>query len=220
MSFFSNALLTALLTLYFASMGQAATVKDVFNGDLLGTNQRYFESVAGIPRESLGDEHNFRIQGCNITATIGGGKVSALRMELTDKCEADLSTFIGTYAPPVNRILTADIFIGSYGGPLNYSADCLSMCGNSYDPSVYASWQGPRAAGFMEVILEVELADDNAINASNIWEEHMTAAMGEDYVINTRFNCDRRFDPVANQAFKDIKITAITVGHGLKTPSC
>ena len=56
---------------------------EVFNGEMLGTNQRYFESIAGIPRESFGDEHKFRVQGCNITATITEDTVSALRLELT-----------------------------------------------------------------------------------------------------------------------------------------
>lgn len=91
MPLFFKALIAAILTCSFATSAQAADVKEVFNGDLLGTNQRYFESIAGIPRESFGGQHSFKVQGCNITATIGGGKVSALRMELTDKCQADLT---------------------------------------------------------------------------------------------------------------------------------
>lgn len=77
----------------------AASVAEVFTGDMLGTNQRYFESVAGIPRESNGNDHRFKVQGCDITATVEGGKVSKLRLELTPKCQADLTQFVGTYAP-------------------------------------------------------------------------------------------------------------------------
>ena len=51
-------------------VAHAASVAEVFTGDMLGTNQRYFESIAGIPRESFGDEHKFKVQGCDITATV------------------------------------------------------------------------------------------------------------------------------------------------------
>ncbi|CAM5554748.1 hypothetical protein [Eoetvoesiella caeni] len=221
MSFFlKNFIATILIGLPVAA-AHTAEVSEIFNGDMLGTNQRYFESIAGIPRESYGDDHVFRIQGCNITARMGGGKVSSLYMKLTDKCRPDLTTFIAGYAPPPGRTLTAGAFIeSSKSGMLTYTADCLRSCGNASAPTVYAHWQGPRAANFTEVVLEVALIDDNAIDASNVWEKHITAAVSEDYVLGTKFNCDRRFDAVANQAFKNVKVTAIAVGHGLKTPGC
>lgn len=215
-----NVLFAIILTSSFSGAALAADVQEVFSGDMLGTNQRYFESVAGVPRESYGDDHLFRVKGCDITATIGGGKVDALRMELSDKCQVDLSSFIGSYAPAPGGTLTAGTFSAAAGAGLSYSANCLSMCGNAYDPSVYAIWQGPRAADFTEVILEVVLADDKAIDAANLWEKHMVAAEGEEYVMDTRFNCDNRFDEVALLAFKDIQITALTIGHHLKTPGC
>lgn len=114
----------------------AASVAQVFTGDMLGTNQRYFESVAGIPRESFGDEHKFKVQGCDITATIEGGTVSKLRMELTPKCQADLTQFVGSFAPTPGKPLTVGAFNASSGGGLSYSASCLSMCGNAADPSL------------------------------------------------------------------------------------
>lgn len=103
-------------------VAHAASVAEVFNGDMLGTNQRYFESVAGIPRESNGDEHIFKVQGCDITATVEGGKVGKLRIELTPKCQADLTQFVGTYAPAPDNPLTVGAFIASSGGGLSYSA--------------------------------------------------------------------------------------------------
>src|SRR5690606_13722820 len=92
MSHLLRALITSMLVGTFSTAAQAANVKDVFNGDMLGTTQRHFESLAGVPRQSLGDEHTFRVQGCDITATIRGGNVSALQMALSDKCRADLRT--------------------------------------------------------------------------------------------------------------------------------
>lgn len=204
-----------------ASEKEVGGIKDFFNGKFLGVNRQYFESVLGVPRESYGDQHEFRIQGCDITATITGDKVSALHMALTDKCSPDLTTFIGSYAPPPTRPLTAGSFVeASGGGTLRYSADCLSLCGNAYTPSVYARWDGPRAIDFMEVVLDVALINDDALRAAEVWQERMTRIANETYVSEGRFNCDNRFDPIANEAFKNIRVTGITIGHNLKTPSC
>ncbi|PYY84818.1 hypothetical protein DNK59_16360 [Pseudomonas sp. TKO26] len=198
----------------------AASVAEVFNGEMLGTNQRYFESVAGIPRESFGDEHKFKVQGCDITATVEGGTVSKLRMELTPKCQADLTQFVGTFAPAPGKPLTVGAFSASSGGGLSYSASCLSMCGNAADPSFYAHWEGPRAIGFREVLLEVVLASDPALDAANQWEAQMRKAEGEDYVMETRFNCDRKYDAAAQKAFEKVQVSAVTIGTELKASGC
>lgn len=73
---------------------------------------------------------------------------------------------------------------------------------------------------FFEVMLEVTLVESDAIVAAGAWRDHMIQAVNEDYVLETRFNCDNRFDAVANETFKRIKVTGITIGHGLKAPGC
>ncbi|NLY35276.1 MAG: hypothetical protein GX040_11255 [Alcaligenaceae bacterium] len=214
MSLLPKMLIASTLISPFANAVQAKTVKEVFNGDMLGTTQRYFESIAGIPRKSSGNEHSFRVQGCNITATIDNNDVSALRIELNDKCQADLSTFIDSYAPPANTPLTVGAFEFDN---FTFMADCLGMCGNAYDPSVYALWEGPHAINFMEVLLEFKLVSDAAIDAATAWKNHMEQAAGENYVMDARFNCDDRFNTQGYNAFKKVTPTAITIGHGLST---
>ncbi|WP_315141362.1 hypothetical protein [Achromobacter marplatensis] len=208
--------LTLGILMVGAGVSQAATVKEVFNANMLGTNQRYFESVAGIPRESNGNDHLFLVQNCPITATIGGGKVSALRMELANGCEADLQSFIGEYAPKAGQPITP----GAFGRGQRYTASCLTECGNAVDPSAYALWVAPRAAGGLEVLMEMVLAGGKAADAADQWEAHMKKAAGNDYVINTKFNCETRFDDVAEAAFKDVPVNAITIGYGLPTERC
>ncbi|WP_236176392.1 hypothetical protein [Pseudomonas qingdaonensis] len=197
-----------------------ATVAQVFNGEMLGTNLRFFESVAGVARTSFGDTHTYKVQGCEITATAGGGTVSELRMELSPTCKADLSTFIGDFAPPAAQPLTFGAMAGSSGGGLEFYASCLSMCGNAADPSVYALWQGPRAVGFTEVLLEVVLVDDEASAAAGHWSEAMQKAKGDDFVMDTRFNCERTFDEVAQASFDKVKVNAVTIGTELTKPGC
>lgn len=220
----SRALLALCSTLALSAvpvLAQAqATVAQVFNGEMLGSNLRYFESVAGVARTSAGDSHTYRVQGCEITATAGGGTVNTLRMELSPTCQADLNSFIGDFAPPAGNDLTFGAMAESTGGYLEFYASCLSMCGNAADPSAYALWQGPRAIGFTEVLLEVVLAGDDSLAAANQWEAAMHKAKGEDFVMETRFNCERSFDEVAQHSFKNVKVNAVTIGTELYKPGC
>lgn len=203
-----------------AKLAGAGTVTEVFNGDMLGTNQSYFESIAGIPRESWGDDHIFRVQGCEITASIQNERVTGLRLVLSPDCRADLSSFIGSYAPASDSVLTFGAFEAASGGGLNYLADCLTMCGNAYDPSVYAHCLGPRTAEFLEVKLEAVQVDDQALAAASVWQDHMTEAMGEDWVVDARFNCDSRFNSVARLALAEVPVTAVSIGYQLEVPGC
>lgn len=59
-----------------------------------------------------------------------------------------------------------------------FYADCLDLCGNAYDPSVYALWEGPHAVSFTQVMLEVVLAGDQAVNAAYNWREAISKAKG------------------------------------------
>lgn len=224
----STVSLVALLSVTaFSPVSYAATLSDVFTGDMLGANQRYFESIAGIPRESWMNDHSFKVENCEVVATIVEEKVVALRLEVNADCKADLSSFIQSYAPENNALpfglFAKPLTFGQFttaAGPVSYSADCLSMCGNAYDPSVYAHWHGPRAAQFLEVLLEVKLVGDDALQAAQTWQDHMEKAAGEDYVIDTKFNCDNRFSEVAERAFDTVAVTAVTVGYSLSAPSC
>ena len=208
---------TVLLSLGTA---QAATVAEVFTGDMLGTNQRYFESIAGIARESNGNDHKFKVQGCNVTATIEGGNVTRLKLETGPKCPADLTKFVDSYAPAPGKPLTFGAFDESSGGGIAYSADCLTMCGNAYDPSVYALWDGPRAVNGMQVLLEVTLTSDESIAAADAWKDQIVKAKGEDFVIDTTFNCDPQFSAGAKKAFASVPVTAVTIGTGLTSLGC
>ncbi|WMD22801.1 hypothetical protein RAS12_10635 [Achromobacter seleniivolatilans] len=208
--------LTLGILIASAGASQAATVNEVFNGKMLGTNQRYFESIAGVPRDSFRNDHTFVVQNCQITATIGDGKVTALRLDLGQGCEANLQSFIGEDAPKPGQTITPGVF----GSGQRYTASCLAECGNAADPSAYALWQAPRSAGGMEVLMEMVLAGDKAMTAADEWEKQIKQAAGMDYVLATKFNCETRFNSIAEAVFKDVPVNAITVGYGLPTQRC
>lgn len=94
------------------------------------------------------------------------------------------------------------------------------MCGNAADPSVYAHWEGPHAVDFREVLLEVVLVSDAAIDAADQWQSQMRKAEGDDYVMETRFNCDQKYAAIAQKAFEQVPVTAVTIGSELKAPGC
>lgn len=213
-------LMTASLLAIPASVQANPDISKVFSGDMLGTNLRYFESIAGIARESWGDEHHYVVNGCAVRATVGGDRVHTLRMEVGPECQVDLTSFIGeSFAPPANQPLTFGTFTQAAGEP-GFYADCLISCGNASDPTIYAHWEGPRAANFLEVALEAMLIEDDAIQASNKWSDAMTKGHGEDWVMMTGFNCDRTYDEYAQQYFSSIKVSAVTIGHELYKPGC
>jgi len=183
---------------------QAAKLDEVFNGKMLGTTPRYFESVAGIPVKKVDDTYHFDIEGCEVRASIKDEGVYALRLELTPSCHVDLTSF------GLNHSTTKGLTFGQFPSA-QYFSDCLYMCGNAYDPSDYALWKGPHVSNFVEVMLETA----SAYEAGAKWHEHMQQQMGEDYVIDLRFNCENTFSNIAAQAFENVAVEAITIGHNL-----
>lgn len=217
----SRAFVPTLALACLPLFAQAQTgVAQLFNGEMLGTNLKHFESLAGVARTSAGDQHSYKVQGCEITADAPGGTINSLRLSLSPGCQADLSSFIGDFAPAANQPLSIAALHASTGGPLEFYADCLQLCGNAADPSVYAFWEGPRAVNFAQVLVEVVLTDDAAIAAAGKWSAEMTRHKGEDFVLEGRYNCDRSFDPIALQSFKQIAVTAVTLGAELSKPGC
>jgi len=219
----SPALLLALPLVFISASAQSqpsATLAQLFNTDMLNTNLRYFESHAGVARESWGDRHTYRIDDCTLEVNAPGDRINSLSVEVSNHCRSSLQSFLGeSFSPDESRPLTFGNF-AEHTGDFTFYADCLSGCGNAYDPSVYAFWEGPRALGFIQLRLEVELVGDAAIDASNTWEEAIGSARGEEYVLFNRFNCEDHFNQQAAAAFRDIPITRMTIGTHLQLPGC
>jgi len=191
-----------LVTSLFTT-AQAAKLEEVFNGSMLGVTQRYFESVAGIPIRKIGERFIFSIEGCHVHAFVKDKSVYALRLSLETNCQADLS-FLG-FDISTNKPTFGDF------PRTRYFSDCLYLCGNAFDPSVYAFWQGSHANNFIEVMLETA----SGFEAKNEWRNYMAQQMGEDYVIDLRFNCEDSFSNIAAETFEKVAVESITIGHDL-----
>ncbi len=198
-------------------------LSQIFSPKMLSANIEYLEKITGPARQTIGSSRIYEVEGCDIAAFVLNGSVGTLKMDLNTKCTFDLNAFINVspnHFPSVNSMTIGqfDELTGNQGQLLS---DCIYMCGNAVDPTVSDYWEGPHSDQFIEVLAEVTLVDDTAINASMAWQNIMEKGEGEDWVISTKFNCQKtKYDAPGHKFFKDVKLSAITIGYGLDVPHC
>lgn len=160
----------------------------------------------GVSKESGYLTHEYTIGGCALEVEVKNDEfktIVALSIPASTKCQtAQLSDVLGAKTLPPFSTLTFGQLSGLLG-PARYTADCLTLCGNAYNPSVAARWGSLWA--------EVVLVDGPAIDASMRWEKAINSKYGEDYVVDNRFNCTQEFDAQAAHEFKNVKVTHLTL---------
>ena len=205
-------ILFTLCTDTFASDSSNRTAfSEIFSLDTIGTQVAYFEKLYGPAKKVFGEERLYPIDGCNVYVH-GVTSIQALSLEITDQCNFDLAPFVMSDKPVPANNLTFGRLDQETGQMGSFFADCLMMCGNAYDPSIYLIWEGPRANGFTNVQVTAPIVDNNIFVASRIWQDAMVVEQGEDWVVDTKFNCDHRYDPVARRALANISVTTVKVG--------
>lgn len=197
-----------MITLIFSHTVMANTkLSEIFAPDMLQSDLAYLEQITGIAKSTdiySGVKH-YKVEGCDVEVSYSpDNKIIALGLKLTPNCSFDLAPFIGrSNVLPANQ-MTFEQFDG------NYYASCLYMCGKAYDPLIYKHHEEPHANNFLEVLVSSVSADNYA------WAEAMIKKEGEEWVIDTKFNCDpNKYDALAEQLFGKDKIEEITVGYGL-----
>ena len=195
----------------------------IFSPKMLSANIEYLEQITGPARQTIVNSKTYDVDGCDITVGVVNGTVGSLKLDLNPKCTFDLNAFVNV-APdrfPTANVMTIGEFDSLTNNQGHLRSDCIYMCGNAVDPTVSDYWEGPHADQFIEVRAEVTLVDDAAINASIAWKNIMEKGEGEDWVINTKFNCQKtKYDDSGHKLFKDVKLSAITIGYGLEVPHC
>lgn len=210
--------LTAILA--GPAMAAPSKLEQVFYPEMLSVDLPYFELVTGPARNTRGGTKIYKFDGCEVTATLDGAAIQSLRLELSPSCTFDLNKFLPGYGKfPAPHLMTFGQFDALTNSSGQFMTDCLNECGNIADPSVYEYRSGSHSDGWLDVMLEVKLVDTPSIDASFKWAKAMKKTEGEEWVLQTKFNCQRtKYDTVARNAFKKVRITAITVGHNIKTP--
>lgn len=202
-----------------APVAAQRVVDQLMNSETIGMNLAYVEKLAGPAVRSEQHRHLFRVDGCELTLNTDDADkvVQAVEVAIAPSCQVSLEPLLGSFAgtppKPLNE-LTFGQFEQMLGG--SYYADCLTLCGNAADPVVQLIAEGPRALQFMEFALSVPLVDGAALEAADKWRDAMQKAESEDYVLDTRFNCEpQRFKELVSPAFAAIKPARFAFGSGL-----
>jgi hypothetical protein len=198
-----------------ASGSNQGILEQIFQREMLDAQVPYLERITGPARNIDGDVRTYIVNGCEVRVTAKKGAISALALpQLSKSCTVSLKPF-GLDGPSADQLTFAafdQISIGT-----TFTADCISSCGNAFDPSVYELVETPHSNDFLDLRPGVVLDDNRAIDASENWADGMKKLEGEDFVTQARFNCDHRYSAMANNLFKTVRITSIEVGH-LKPP--
>lgn len=224
-----SALSVLLLTfLVFANATAAERLAKIFHPEMIGANLAYFENVSGPARNTFTGKHSvtysyYKVDGCEITAQIMKGSVQVIELDkLSPKCTFDLNIFLPNAGkgslPALHSMKFGEFDALTRQG--YYSADCLTLCGNAYDPSVYEYFQASHADQGIEVRLGVVLVGDDAIKAASAWAEEMSKGEGDTWVVDRKFACTRKYNAVAQRLFRKVKVTSVAVGYGLSVNDC
>ncbi len=185
---------------------------------MLNAQVAYLEHIAGPAWRVDGKYRTYKVSGCIVDVVAESNAVRSLGLRLNDRCTFDPSLFLGIKLPSANKMTFGDLDRAWGGG--RFYADCLYLCGNAYDPSVYEHFDGPHAANFIEVNVEAALVSRASVAASEKWQAAIQADRSQDFVMKTQFNCTTSFDQAAHSFFRNIKLTELTVGYDLELPGC
>lgn len=203
--------ITALLGMLSFSSAAPNKIEQLFSFEMIGADIAYFESLAGIAQKTDTYSHKkyYVADGCNITMGYRDQSVDTLSVELDEHCQFTLREII----PYEESIRTDQLRFGNMS-PANYYSDCLSSCGNAYDPLIHELYQSARNNHFREILLS---SIDYDFSAHSAWVETMEKIEGREWIINNRHNCDpSKYGSEAAKALKGTPATRITIGYELE----
>jgi Short C-terminal domain len=195
---------------------QVSKLQQLFRRDMLGAQLQYLEASTGPARNVEGNDRTYLVDGCEVAVHAEGRSIKSIGLRhISPKCNVSLRAF-GLDAM-TDKITFGMVEAVGISGETQYSADCVSYCGNAFDPFVYAHVSTPHVNDFIEFRPGANIEVEPMLSATLKWSDVMKSTKGEDYVAQTQFNCDRTFNAMASRLFHNIKIDSIEVGS---FPSC
>lgn len=179
---------------------------------LLNKQIPFVESKIGLAQEVTGNMRTYKIAQCEFTITTADNAVNSFTIPADENCANIRDVVQKNAGLPAGRI-TFGTFLKQFPA-VKFHSDCISACGNLADPSIEFLDKGGRATNFAQTEAAVTIADDKSINASERLIKDM-APDGDDYVSNTKFNCDEKYESAAQREFRDVEIDSITIGYHL-----
>lgn len=177
---------------------------------MMGVQLAYLESKLGPARTVMGDERTYEIGACRVRVLADGDEVGGYAVPMTEVCSSQAMAALKAFDLPQKLNLTMGEFATSRDNT-KFKSDCLTLCGNAADPWVYLESDGLRAMpGIRAGAIQVS---SPTIDAAFRIRDAIKAKKGEDYVVDTTFNCTSEFDAVARRELKDVRIDEIEVGY-------
>jgi hypothetical protein len=193
-------------------------LRQIFVNEMLGARVPYLESLIGPAMTDDGGVRSYKVDGCEVSVGARGEDIQWLRLTLTPTCTFDTKSLLWNFTLPPPDRLTFGAFDKAARVFTDYQADCLVRCGRS-DQGVYETWEGPMADAQMEVLLEADQSDPATKAAVDNWAAALEKAHGSAWIDAGAFNCDGKASDLGRTYLAKAKLYAITLGHGIATPS-
>lgn len=177
---------------------------------MMGVQVAYLESKLGPARTVVDQARTYEIGACTVQVQTEGSEIVGYVVPMTPACSAQALAALKAYDLPEKIDLTMGEFAEARQNA-DFKADCLSLCGNAADPWVYLESAGPRVSPGIRA--EAVMVSDATIAASFRVRDAITAAKGEDYVVDLGFNCTSEFNALAVRELRDVRIDQIAVGY-------
>ena len=200
-------------------------LSQLFTAKTIGSSKKAVENITG---KAISNEYGlseYEVNGCRVHAMYDAdGKLRNIGLDLSSICKVNLSTFNvpNTEAGPNLTFGQISETLGT-SNIRQFQSDCLMNCGNAQDPTVsaiYAIDSNPNEPEPMEILLKTAQVGDAALTASDKWRGAMLKQEDEDWVLNGEFNCDARYNSVAQELFNNVSVNSITIGYGIPQESC
>lgn len=193
-------------------------IDQLFSTETIGMNLAYVEKIAGPAMRSEFHRHQFRTDGCDITLISDEADkvIESVEVDIAPSCSLSLKSVLNVSEGQPDMQLN-ELTFGRFEPLLDgrYYADCLSLCGNAADPVVYLEAKGSRVTNFINYAVQAPMVDGPVLDATFAWRDAMTKAESEEYVVDTRFNCEPdRFRSVIATGLKNVKPTVFSFGRG------
>ncbi|MCI1142152.1 SHOCT domain-containing protein [Sphingomonas sp. WKB10] len=179
--------------------------------DMLGLNPAFVESKLGPAREKSAASLEYRIAGCRVYYGVKNGKI--------DFVTADVSP---NRHPQVDgKTITERTTFSDVASEGSVVAECISFCGNAYDPTIDFFVPGSHARGFVQTYYTGAIGDPTS-KAQELWVAaiRLKHGVGADDFGNSNpdwFTCAADAPASVVAAMAPEHISSVTFGYSVGT---
>jgi hypothetical protein len=194
------------LALYHSTI--AFPLEKIFTRDTLGQTIAYFEQTVGPARRfNRPDERQYVVEDC-VFYVKGENSVESLILDpITPRCDFSLEPF--GYGAAMASELRFDFF--DY-----YRSDCLRLCGNSVNTTIFGVASGAHANDWIGFIGGIEDSDDSSRSFDQLIDIVAKNHDGQEIFYDGSFNKDNIYNLIIKEIFGNIKLNRIKVGQFLE----